>query len=200
MARNLIPGKLPIGFVDAPKPIDPRGICGTCRYFIDDAEELQQELKHLSGPNGVALKTSERKRDAEGRETGEATARTFTVYRDLAQAIFDRFGLPIAKPEYLGMCEILHQGAHFTFRNSGSGADEHGRRTDQCSGWKERSMLQNMLGSKVGRDKNWRLKREMGIALRERRDTGPVMAIQGHEPCPWHPGSNFKACCGRDLV
>lgn len=188
--------RLPVGIVDVPQGIDPRGICGTCRFFIDDEREVEQELRFISGATGVTLHTSERLKDTEGYEIGAEVARTVTHYPDMWSALLHRIN---ADPQNFGMCEkggpIGYPGAgpaRLVHRLSGTTADETGARLDVCTNWQPRSKLWQLLGSRPS--KNWREKREKALALRS--GARPTFVQQ---ECPWHKGKPFLLCCGREM-
>lgn len=184
-ARNLLPGQLPVGFVDQPAGIDPRGVCGTCRFYVDDAREVEAEFKFIAGTLGVGLQTSERAVDAAGQQRfGELVLPTRTAYANMDAAILHRMRMD---PSQFGLCE---KGmARIVGRQCGTEADQEGRRINQCPLWKPYSRLETLIGRRV-RHKRWKERREQALALRAR----PTFFFQA---CPWHPGRDFKDCCGR---
>lgn len=193
------PRSLPIytGLASQREKPDPRGVCGTCRFFIDDVKEVDAEMRLLSQGGVVSLRTSERLTDAEGRERfGEGVGRTFTQYKDDAAsghvamfaALTHRLNVD---PAGWGLCEKGGPGepARLVHRNAGWTADENGWRIDQCPIWQSYSRLETLLGRRV-RARDWKERREKALHLRAR----PALVFQ---ECPWHPGRDFKTCCGK---
>jgi hypothetical protein len=185
-----------------PQPtLDPRGVCGTCRFFIDDAAELAQEFKHLSGPSGVVLNTVERvgyqrtvtigkgehaRTHTITTQRGEALERVALTWEKLAQVLWERYRID---PLDIGLCE---KGvARIVTRKAGSSADEHGRRTDQCPKWQERGLLYQI------RPADWRERREFELELRDGKVSG--RKIGRNEPCPCGAPEKYKDCHGQWL-
>lgn len=179
-----------IGFASLPGESDPRGVCGTCRFFVDDPREVEQELRFLSGATGVTLQTSERLEDDQGlHRFGEAVARTTTHYRSMDAAILHRTH---ADPSAFGLCEKCVDGAALVHRDCGKEANVAGQRINQCSVWQAMSRVQMLFGRKTQRAKDWRERMERARVLH--LSAKPTFVMQ---ECPWHPGRNFKLCCGR---
>jgi hypothetical protein len=135
-------------------PRDPRGVCGTCRFFIDDPEELGQELKFIT-QSGVHLTTTERKKKANGFVDGAKVERAFHNYNHM-EAAFARLGFTVAE---VGLCEKGGPDsgpARFVHRMAGST-----KTCSPCSKWREKGPLITL------RPPGWREKRERLIRAGE---------------------------------
>lgn len=193
--RNLLPGKLGVGLVTLPTEQDPRGVCGTCRFFVDDPREIDQEMRFLSAGGRVDLRTSERLTDVAGLQSfGDGVGRTQIQYTDdpksdhvaMFVALAHRFRVD---PTGWGMCEKAVGGAALTHRDCGKEADDTGRRTNQCPVWQGKSRMETLIG-RVVRSKRWRERMERARLLHAK----PTAFFQ---ECPWHAGREFTRCCGR---
>lgn len=193
----LFPSALPVSLRTLPTEIDPKGICGTCRFFIDDPAEIDAEMRFLSGSKGVDLRTSERLADSQGRHRfGEEVARTQTHYNDdpksghvaMFVALADRLHVD---PTSFGLCERVVDGAALVHKDCGKEADDAGQRINQCPVWQPMSKPQMLFGRMTGRSKKkWRERMAQARLLHAK----PSLVRQ---ECPWHPGREFRTCCGR---
>lgn len=143
-----------------PNTQDPRGICATCRYFIDDMKEIDQELDFIT-QQGVYIPTSERVLSARGIAIGDKLERRIHNYKHMAEA-FTRLGF---RPEDFGLCEKGGPDsgpARFVHRQAGAIKTPGG----ECTRWREKSPIFTI------RSADWRTKREADI-MRRRTDDSP---------------------------
>lgn len=170
---------------ELPESADPRGVCCTCRFFVQDPDELAQEFAFILRQKPVIV-VSERVKVGEfttHKEDGstetapvyanKAVRRVARHVNDLALAIYQQLGEK-ARPGDLGLCEKggVTGNARFVVRS--------GVLPERCPKWRE---------GKAERPENWR-------ELRERYLHGENPEVQGSDPCPCGSGKTYGACCG----
>jgi hypothetical protein len=100
-----------------------RNVCRDCAHFVDDFDELTQEMMHMArdGANqGVFIASAERARNEHGNQVGDKLEKTFWNFKTVATALQDRFGMALSDT---GLCEA--GVARFVHRLAGSVAGAH---------------------------------------------------------------------------
>jgi hypothetical protein len=135
---------------------DPRGCCGSCAYFIDDRQEVGDELAGIARKRPTMTTTERVKVGSFKTHNSDGTTEMMPIYKaaevkrtvytvdGLALAIHQRW--PFVDPFDVGLCEL--GVADLVTRDAGS------RPQDRCPRWKEKQALRK-------RPDNWRELRDI---------------------------------------
>lgn len=186
---------MPVRELTLPPGVPPNGICGTCRFFVDEPNELMAELAFMSSHgNGQKRGFKYGERVQTGRKmvvhTREGTKESFDIpdgakvqtvvdeVGDIMRLLHDR--APQVKAWDWGLCELGVVG--LTDRRAGLGPVP-----GPCEHWKEGTVLVNI------RPFDWKAK------MREILKAGGLAKIPDNAPCICEKGRvfgyTFANCC-----